>query len=74
MLDGVNKRISDCLVIPSIVFLFGDSKVKWSLSAHKFDKPAQEVISHGGKEGNGCEMVGLGLIFRVPEMCHLTYL
>ena len=54
------------------MFLFGDSKVKWSLSAHKFDIPAQEVISNGGKEGNGCEMVGLDLIFRVPEMCHLT--
>ena len=38
-----------------------------------FDIPAQEVFSHSGKEGNGREMVGLGLIFRVPEMCHLTY-
>lgn len=56
------------------MFLFGDSKVKWSLSAHKFDIPAQEVISHGGKQGNGCEMVSLGQIFRVPEMCHLIVL
>ena len=31
----------------------------------------QEVISHGGKEGNGCEMVSLDQIFRLPEMYYL---
>lgn len=39
--------MSDCLWIPSIVFLFGDSNVKWSLRAHKFDKPAHMVERRG---------------------------